>query len=381
MLSPRIATGAIAAFALLLAVADGARAQGCVAVRPMGCSTSEYINPGSAGLAQRGQWQLSSSYQYFRSFRHFRGDHEEANRVEDGTEVVNINHSVDLGIGYGLTDRFSLTLNIPFLYYDRSSLYEHYGNSVTANPSHARFHTGSEGLGDMRLSANYWAFDPMTSFDGNVAFGLGIKAPTGNSDVKDTFHKLAADGSDSTITKAVDQSIQLGDGGWGFTVQTEGYRRLFSKTSLYFNGFYLFNPKEMNDVPHSVADQFFARLGLNYAALPQHGLSASLGGRLEGVPSEDLIGGSEGRRRPGYIISLEPGVAYQHHSLNFALNVPVALYRNRTQSVSDKERTAQTGVFTQGDAAFADYLINFTVSTTFGSTHHMMDPMDGLDQD
>jgi hypothetical protein len=194
--------------------------------------------------------------------------------------------------------------------------------------------------------------------------------------VKDTFHKRAADGSDSTFTKAVDQSIQLGDGGWGFALSTEGYRGLFSKTSAYFNGFYLFSPRETNDVPYSVADQYAARLGLNYAIMPQHGFSVSLGGRMEGVPSEDLIGGSEGRRRPGYIVSIEPGVTYRYSALNFSLNVPYALYRNRTQSVSDKQRTAETGVFTQGDAAFADYLVNFTVSAQFGGRAMMDHPMD-----
>ena len=34
------------------------------------------------------------------------------------------------------------------------------------------------------------------------------------------------------------------------------------------------------------------------------------------------------------------------------------LIRNRTQSYSDKLRTADTGTKVQGDAAFADYLIN-----------------------
>jgi hypothetical protein len=371
-------TGAAAALALLVITSESAFGQGCVAVRPMGCASSEYANQ-ATGLLERGEWQLFGSYQYYRSFRHFRGDHEEAERVENGTEVININHATNLGVSYGLSNRIALTLAVPLIYYDRSSLYEHYGNSLSANPTQARFHTGAQGIGDARLSGNYWLFDPMTASKGNVAIGLGIKAPTGDSNVEDTFHKTAEDGSDSLVTKAVDQSIQLGDGGWGFTVQTEGYRSVFSKASVYFNGFYLFNPREVNDTPqsattfHSVADQYAARLGLMYAVLPRHGLAASLGGRLEGVPSEDLIGGSEGRRRPGYIVSIEPGLSYRWNAVNLALNVPIALYRNRTQSVDDKERTRETGEFTNGDAAFADYLVNFTVSTQFGKKHAMME--------
>lgn len=363
--------GAIAGIALLLAGGQTVQGQGCVAVRPMGCAASDHLGA-STDLAQKGKWELSASYQYFRSFRHFRGDHEEAHRVEEGTEVVNVNHATDIGIGYSLSNRADLTLNVPLIYYDRSSLYEHYGNSVESNPGQNRFHTGATGLGDIRLSADYWLFDPATSTRGNLALGFGIKAPTGDSNVQDTFYKKASDGSDSLVTKAVDQSIQLGDGGWGFILQGEGYRSLFSKTAGYFNAFYLFNPRDVNDTPHnsttfhSVADQYFARAGLSYNVLPQHGLSASLGGRIEGIPSEDLIGGSDGRRRPGYAISIEPGVAYQVNSLSFSLDVPVALYRNRTQSVRDKERTRERGELVQGDAAFADYVVNFSISARFG---------------
>lgn len=353
--------------------AGNVRAQGCVAVRPMGCAASEHL--GAGGLLARDEWQVNASYQYFRSFRHFRGDHEEANRVEENTEVVNINHSSDLAISYGIRDRLRLTANVPFIYYDRSSLYEHYGNSESANPGRNRFHTGASGIGDIRVSANYWLVDPMTMPRGNFALGFGIKMPTGDEGVTDTFHKRAADGSDSLVTKPVDQSIQPGDGGWGFTLQGEGYRGLFHRTGVYFSGFYLFNPRETNDTPHnattnhSVADQFFARAGLDWSVLPAHGLGLNLGARLEGIPAEDLIGGDEGRRRPGYTVSIEPGLSYQASAVSLSLNVPVALYRNRTQSVDDKRTTQETGVHTQGDAAFADYVINLSISRQFGGGH------------
>jgi hypothetical protein len=45
--------------------------------------------------------------------------------------------------------------------------------------------------------------------------------------------------------------------------------------------------------------------------------------------------------------------------------VPIALSRNRTQSVPDKITTALTGKYTQGDAAFADYVINIGANFRF----------------
>jgi hypothetical protein len=109
----------------------------------------------------------------------------------------------------------------------------------------------------------------------------------------------------------------------------------------------------------SVPDQFMARIGASYIAGP---LSLSGGFRIEGLPAKDVFGGSNGFRRPGYVISVEPVAAYRLKSTQFYVSVPVALERNRIQSVPDKIRTAKTGTYFKGDAAFADYSINFGVA-------------------
>ena len=87
-------------------------------------------------------------------------------------------------------------------------------------------------------------------------------------------------------------------------------------------------------------------------------ITFSGGVRVEGLPSKDLIGGSRGFRRPGYIISAEPTITWVTKKVSFNIAVPVALKRDRTQSDSDKRQTIDTGVYKQGDAAFADYSIN-----------------------
>jgi thioredoxin reductase len=78
-----------------------------------------------------------------------------------------------------------------------------------------------------------------------------------------------------------------------------------------------------------------------------------------------LVGGSNGFRRPGYVISAEPGLTYKAKNTTFFANAPIALIRDRTQSVPDKIRTDITGVYAKGDAAFADYAINVGVSFKF----------------
>ncbi len=148
--------------------------------------------------------------------------------------------------------------------------------------------------------------------------------------------------------------------------------------NLYFyaGGFYLVNPRETNGVRTfretlstilenesimSVPDQYSLRGGFSYALAPM-GHSLALGIRYEGVPVEDLIGGSRGFRRPGKVLSFEPGYNYMKNNFSLNISVPVAVYRNRPQSLTDKETEIVTGNPRNGDAAFADYLINVGVT-------------------
>ena len=150
--------------------------------------------------------------------------------------------------------------------------------------------------------------------------------------------------------------------------------------SAYSNLYYLLSPREQNGTltsrggtpsatsikngsfVMSVPDQYMIRVGANYTV---KSLTASLGFRDECLPVHDLIGGSKGFRRPGYILSVEPGLTYNFKKVSVYAFVPVAVVRNRTQSVADKIQTQLIGKYTQGDAAFADYTINVGFTARF----------------
>lgn len=359
-------------FAVILTVTISiyAYTQGCVAIRSTGavCTRQE------AGKENKGGWQLNTSYRYFKSFRHYVGTVEQKERVEKGTDVRNWAHAMNLTLVRQFNNRWSLTFDLPLLANARSSMYEHYGNNST-NPN-ARRKTHSFGLGDIRVSGNYWLFDPAKSMKGNVQVGLGIKFATGDYQVQDFFFK-----NDSTsVLGPVDQSIQLGDGGTGIAAEINAYYNFTHSIGVYGNFYYLSNPREQNGVSTargaavsataikygtstmSVPDQYMIRFGGN---ITTGRLTASAGVRMECIPAEDLIGGSSGFRRPGYVISAEPGVNYQFKRFTAFATAPVALQRNRTQSYSDKLRTRDGGVKVQGDAAFADYSINMGISLRF----------------
>jgi len=363
---------------LVLGVSN-AKAQGCVAVRGFGgCGVA-----GGSGLALAPkQWQVGANYRYFESFRHFKGDEEQYDRLVKQTQVINYSNTIDISASMGLTLRTQLNVNLPVSYTDRSSYYEH-GGQTTTFPG-ARKTSTSAGIGDARIGISKWLWNPVSHTKSNLMLGVGLKLPTGNWNVQDSFYNVmvtdpvTGSSSRKTVYRPVDQSIQLGDGGLGLSLEMQGFWEMADGLFAYGNAFYILNPRGVNgtmtnrrttivvngvsqvftnEYMCSVADQYAARLGfLSQSQL--HGLSFSWGARLEGVPVRDLVGESYGFRRPGYTIAAEPGVTYMKGKTTVNFNMPIALYRIRKQSVTDKEVQDATGVARNGDAAFADYLIS-----------------------
>jgi len=349
---------------LMLICHFNSQSQGCVAIRSGGMACMAHGNEGKSNKS----WTLTSSSRYFHSFRHFVGTEEQKQRVDQGTQVINHVYSMDLTLSKQLNSTWSVAVNLPIISNTRSSLYEH--------DKKKRYDTHSFGIGDIRFAAYAWLKNPDHYSKGNVQVGLGIKLPTGDYKYQDYFHI-----NDSTkILGPVDQSIQLGDGGTGFTTEINGYYNFSKKLSVYGNFYYLISPREQNGISTSrggataastiangsdvmsVPDQFMIRAGVNYMVKK---FSFALGLRDECLPVHDLVGGSNGFRRPGYIISVEPSISYKLKNVTAFINIPFAVKRDRTQSVPDKIRTKLTGVYTQGDAAFADYTFNAGFAVKF----------------
>src|SRR2546428_127263 len=82
------------------------------------------------------------------------------------------------------------------------------------------------------------------------------------------------------------------------------------------------------------------------------GISLSLGGRIDGIPQGDLIGGRDNScRRPGYSLYLDPGIALRRGDEEFVLSVPVRVHQDFQRSSIDQQRSFTGG----GD--LAEYLI------------------------
>lgn len=311
--------------------------------------TSPSLGGQRDGFFKPGEWEASVSFRRLHADEWFVGrDVNEAAAPFGQPLYLNIN-SVDLSVTRGISRRVSVTLTVPFSYGRHSRLYA----------DMVRHEVSARGVGDINAVANVWLWDPDVVQDGNVSLGFGAKAPTGDFRVQDDF--FAADGSVSR--RVVDQSIQLGDGGWGFIAHARGFRRLGDRLSGYAFGAYLVAPKKKTNVPSplsgvplSVPDVYSMRTGLTLALAPSHGLSTNLGVRIDGIPLRDVVGGGDdGFRRPGYTLFFDPGAAMRIGRHEFTLSVPIRLRQNFSRSLIERERNLPGG----GDLArylvFAGY--------------------------
>lgn len=366
---------------ILITTYTKSNAQGCVAIRTVGgLNTMEHsmhngmhdMMVDSSKKLGTPQWDLNISGRYFKSFRHFNGTDEVKQRVIDETDVRNYSRTMDITLLRKLNEQWSVGINLPLISNERTSLYEHVSN-VKGSP---RFATFSQGIGDIRITAYKWLIAPKIGNKGNLLGGIGLKIPTGNYKVTGVFHNTLT----TTRVGPVDQSIQLGDGGWGMSLELNGFRSINNTWSLYSNAYYLINPRGNNGVSTarggvpsaaavkytssvmSVPDQYLLRAGTNWT---KNATTVSLGARYECIPANDLIGDNTGFRRPGNVLAIEPGMNYSYKKYNFYLYAPIAVRRERPQSYPDILRSKDTGVFSRGDAAFADFSINVGVGYKF----------------
>jgi hypothetical protein len=343
---------ALTALAATIFSSSSAFAQGCVAAHSNQRTMDQLLKFDSAAPPSRfsiHNLSVDIGYRVFNSNKYFIGDQEiaRANAIENHQNIF------DIGLEYRLSPRWSLIADVPVYNGTRNQLY----------PPSGIFQVS--GLGDVTLGAQSWILRPPSENGGNIAVSASLKIPTGINDATGSaLYK-------GKIVKATaDQSMQPGDGGWGFVLGSQAYKSLWRRSNLYAQGQYLFNPRNTNGVASfrsqpgqgvlSVTDQYLFRTGISQGVPKVRGLAFSLGVRGEGVPVRDLLGGSDGFRRPGAIISLDPGVMYDFHRTIISVNGPWALYRNRPPSVPELQNNTKNG-----DAFFADYTVIASVSRHF----------------
>lgn len=311
--------------------------------------------------AASGKFQISTGWHFAsadRSYFNSRLNHD-FTRLWNPHERLSI---LDVTGRYNISKRLSATVTVPIVFNSFSTLLPPKGGDIVNRESwHAR------GLGDISLFGQSWILDPATHPFGNIAVGVGIKAPTGNWNVKANIPN--ENGVNVTRKAVYPAAIMPGDGGTGIIVGLEGFRTFTAMGPLrggtvFGAASYLINPRDTNGtdsiikslgVPltppftqrtkNSVADSYSASGGIalrvpgTWDKPKLKGLRMRVIGSIEGTTAYDLIGANRGFRTPGYSVSLGPGISYARGRDFWVVDVPFVVGRH-----IDPGRTALPGL-------------------------------------
>jgi hypothetical protein len=265
----------------------------------------------------------------------------------------------DLDLFYGVTDRVSLDLTIPYVTGS--------GGVTQGTGANKQFvNWPASGIGDMTLQAEYWLNDTAKPSRLKGSVDLGIKAPTGSDTVKGLF--LTPNGD---VQMPIDEAGQPGNGGWELIFRAQGQYELGGPFLAYASGYYGLSLTEHTNVPQTylgtgptwplagtegplrgVPDTYSGRLGAGYLLPFASGLFFSVGGRINGVTVKDVIGGGDlFWRRPGYEVYVEPGLSWTFGNNIASVSIPVRVYQNKLDSLLDESLHRHIG------SDFAPYLV------------------------
>lgn len=323
--------------------ASALTAQGCEPIR-----FTTPVNLGGVGRAYQPdhEWQLTLAYRHLESGDWFVGRSQAPTLAPFGSVPVFKIHTLVGDVTYAVNDRVRLHASIPF---STGTLTRLWADRTVHQQS-------ATGIGDISVEAESWMLDPRTHEGGNFAIGLGVKAPTGSHAKASKFYSAT-----TAVSFPADQTIQAGDGGWAILTQAQAFRRLTQRTLLYGFGSYMISPKKQSDVESapgsglywSVPDVYSARVGAAYTVLDNQRLTLSLGGRVDGIPVHDLIGGGDDStvKRTSRILFLEPGLSFTAGHGTFMLSTPIRASVNRMKSLYEAKTNALNG------GGFASYLV------------------------
>jgi hypothetical protein len=188
--------------------------------------------------------------------------------------------------------------------------------------------------------------------------------PTGNDSVVNGRYPNGA-------TLPIDETFQLGNGGWEILFRLQGTASLggpfFAYGSGYYGmsltghtGVYQYLPTGKPDSLRGVPDTYSARLGAAWALPAPKGLVFSVGGRINGVTVCDIVGGCDLYwRRPGYEVYVEPGLAWTSGRNIASLSVPIRAYQKKLDSKLDESLGRHIG------SDFAPFLIVVSYARRF----------------
>ncbi|HEX6643400.1 MAG TPA: hypothetical protein VF037_01920, partial [Gemmatimonadales bacterium] len=203
-----------------------------------GCEPIRFTTPVSLGgegeaYQPSREWRVTLAYRRLISNQWFIGSEENGSLAPGGVAPEFRVHTFVADVAYSFSDRFRARVSVPFSTGSLSRIW----------PDGVRHDQEASGIGDISVQGELWLLEPRTHGRGNVAVGLGVKAPTGSHTKPSQFFTASG-----PVDFPADQTIQPGDGGWAILTQVQGFRQLSEAVSLYGFGSYMISPKAHTEV-------------------------------------------------------------------------------------------------------------------------------------
>ncbi len=270
----------------------------------------------SATTLERGKWAFALQTEFI-NFDRF-SDTQLREFAENGKDVHSVDsvfHSV-FGIGYGITDNFTLSVKGSY------ELLRNIREVHHEEPVEVHNRGNSKGIGDLTILGQYrFVKIRESNFESSLLFGLRV--PTGKTTVKDISGER------------FETEFQPGTGSWDPLVGI-AVTKIFGPFSLDANVLYTFATKGAQDT--NLGDIFSYNAAFSYRVLKQRPISWDLIIEANGEwKQKQKINGIKDENSGENIIFISPGMrfSWKQWSAYLSVSFPVVQHLNGIQNKTD----------------------------------------------
>jgi hypothetical protein len=284
-----------------------------------GASNCTLIRGSQSGLANEGRFVVDLSYRYIRTDDKKRGSHTIDGEVlvskvefETGTiepdhhrEFKTINELAQLDISYGVTEKFTLSLNVPFLN-DRHHEHDDAVGTVDEFFTNA---DGTSGFGDITLMAKYALLQTTKHL---VIAGAGVKFATGEFKLKNSEGEI----NEPTIMPGTGSNDPI-------ISALYNYFFIPNKLSFFASASHRFTTE--NSLDYEFGDSTFIDGGVSYQLNEKINLIAQVNTR---VSRRDEFLGMDVPNTGVTFINITPGIALAaSESVSLYTHIQIPIYQ------------------------------------------------------
>ncbi len=265
------------------------------------------VNSSNGAVYEKGQYGIIFKYITFKQDQLYEGDDKvDFARPQKGQKGKKCSERTaeqyQLTVRAGIFDTIDARLVIPL-----------FTKELKRQSFSQDFTDENSGIGDIKLISRYRIWSQKKKDPFNLAFGVGLKIPTGSTDEKDSSGNFPG-------------FIQTGSGSWDPIIEL-GAHKLVGRSFLSSHFLYKMSTEgERGNDDYEKPDVFKYNFGYAYALSRLFDLQCELNGEVKGKAE---LAGHEQDDTGGHVIYLSPGVHFKFRKgMHVDVCVPIPVYRD-----------------------------------------------------